>query len=112
MSIGDDSTSIHDALYQRLDDMRRERDSARAKVERLRADLAYERQLHLDAKVEVERWRKSGVAMATEVERLRALLREVAGSGVQLPAEPPGLPYTTVQIDGELWERLRKEFGQ
>ena len=65
-----------------------------------------------EARAAVERWRQTCVAMAAEVERLRALLREVAGSGVQLPAEPPGLPYTTVQIDGELWERLRKEFGQ
>ena len=61
---------------------------------------------------EVERWRQTCVAMATEVERLRALLREVAGSGEQLAAEPPGLSYATVQIDGELWERIGKEFGQ
>jgi len=98
MSIGDDSTSIHDALYQRLDDLRRERDAMRVEAERLSAELAYERQLHRDANAEVV--------------RMWSILREVAGSGVGLPAEPPGLTYATVQIDGELWESLRKEFGQ
>jgi hypothetical protein len=50
--------------------------------------------------------------LGKEVGRLRSLLREVAGSGVEIPSGPPGVTFYTVQIDDDLWERLRKEFGQ
>lgn len=52
------------------------------------------------------------MSLIAEVERLREMLREVANSGVQLEAEPPGLSYATVQIDAELLAKLREEFGQ
>lgn len=107
------------ALLQSAD---ADRDRLVTEAQRLHADLDYERQLHKDANTEVERLRGADTRaefaencfqhLSTEVERLRSLLREVAGSGVQLPASPPGLDYATVQIDGELWESLRKEFVQ
>lgn len=43
---------------------------------------------------------------AKEIERLVSLISDVANSGVELPAEPPGLTYFTVQIDADLWDRL------
>ena len=43
---------------------------------------------------------------AKEIEGLRSLLSDVANSGVELPADPPGITYFTVQIDADLWERL------
>ncbi len=43
---------------------------------------------------------------AKEIERLVSLISDVANSGVELPAEPPGLMYFTVQIDADLWDRL------
>ena len=85
-----------------------------AEVERLRAQVGLHKggphvlvhkQFVEEASARVEQ-------LKAEVERLRSILRDVAGSGVQLPAEPPGLSYATVQIDGELWERIGKEFGQ
>lgn len=63
-----------------------------------------------EARAAVERWRQTCVAMATEVERLRALLREVARSDAI--GGPTVRHDMEIQVDQVLWERLRKEFGQ
>lgn len=88
-------------------------------VRRLRADLEYERQLHRDAAAEVERLRKQldddralHHKANVENEEMADLLSNIANSGVQLEADPPGLSYATVQIDADLWAKLRVEFGE
>lgn len=90
-----------------------------AEVERLREENS--RQAQLIERIEQDEAATKTHAIAcskseehwmAEVERLRAILRDVAGSGVALDADPPGLPYATVQIDADLWAQVRREFGE
>jgi len=60
-------------------------------------------------------WQKEGMgrditALLDEVERLKALLREVAQSGVE--HDDPRIGYLTVQIDRVTWEALQQEVGK
>ena len=59
---------------------------------------------HIENEV-TERWD----ALRARVEELEGLIREVTGSGVDLTMpEDPRYRYIEVQIDRELWERLRE----